>query len=622
MDEREIRGSRRPDGRQRPEYRQESADSSMNRRSSSNRRKGKRVSRRRRRQRMFMKLVILFVLIIAIIGTVLFWIKYGPTKKTYDLNKYFGITSEEQMGLTINNEVMETHAKLYDGQVYVPYETVKAQLNQRFYWDKNEHILLYTLPDGMVNAKAGNKEYTIIKKPQSEKYEIFKEEDETAYIALDFVKKYTALDYRTYENPGRVTIDTDSKVTISEVKSNTQVRLRGGVKSPVLAQIEKGDTVQIIDQVEQWKKVRTEDGVIGYTKESRLKKEVKKQIDREFKEEEFKSIHKDEMINLAWHQVTGMAGNNTVVDALANTKGLNVLSPTWFSAKDNEGNIKSLASSDYVNYAHEAGMDVWALVDNFSEKVDSKELLSHTTARNNMVEQLIKESLNAGVDGINVDFENIPVSAGDDYIQFIRELSVECRKNDLVLSVDNYVPKGFNAHYNLKEQGIMADYVIIMGYDEHYSGSLEAGSVASYNYVKEGIEQALKDVPKEKLINAVPFYTRLWKEVPKTESELKAQEGTEEGSYLTKVSSESMGMLVGEKKVNDAGAAITWDDNTKQNYAEWEADGVTYKIWLEDEKSLEEKLQLMKDFKLAGTAAWKLGFESPEIWDMIQKYVE
>ena len=307
---------------------------------------------------------------------------------------------------------------------------------------------------------------------------------------------------------------------------------------------------------------------------------------------------------------------------IANTKGLTTIAPTWFSVTDNSGNISSLASSTYVNYAHQLGLEVWALVDNFNNNVDQMELLSHTSARENLVNQLISEALTSGVDGINVDFEQIPTDVGEHYIQFIRELSVKCRINHLVLSVDNYVPKGYNEHYHRKEQGIVADYVIIMGYDEHFAGSYEAGSVASYNYVKEGIEETIKNVPANKVINAVPFYTRLWKEVPKTEEELEEQKGTEAGLYDMKVTSEALGMSAALSRVTDAGAEITWNDEVKQNYAEWSGDdGATYKIWLEDASSLEAKLQLMKENNLAGTAAWKLGFETSDIWDLILKYV-
>ena len=583
----------------------------------------KRRRKKRRRTNKVLIAILLFVIIAMVGACTLVWIKYGPTNERYDLNKYFGVEKESELGITINNEVMEMKGLRIDNTVYIPYEIVRDYLNGRFYFDSNENILLYTLEDAIVRTGVGSKTYTIAKEEYAKDYAILKTEGHAAYIEIDFVKEYTDLDYTVYEQPGRVVIATDfEERVIADVKRSTEVRLRGGVKSPILTEVSKGDTVRVIEEIGDWKKICTADGVVGYVKSSRLKKEEKITVNRNFQEQTFSNISVGKTINLAWHQVTSQTANNSVLEVIANTKGLTTISPTWFSVVDNTGNISSIASSTYVNYAHQSGIDVWALVDNFSDNIDQLELLSHTSARENLVNQLISEALKSGIDGINVDFEQIPTEAGEHYIQFIRELSVKCRLNNLVLSVDNYVPMGYNAHYHREEQGVVADYVIIMGYDEHYNGSFEAGSVASYDYVKSGIEETLKDVPAEKLVNAMPFYTRLWKEVPKTEEELEEQKGSEAGLYEMKVTSEALGMAAARNRVNSAGAEIVWDDVTKQNYAQWQGDdGATYKIWLEDASSLEAKLQLMKEYNLAGTAAWKLGFETSDIWDLILKYV-
>lgn len=584
----------------------------------------KRVSRRRRKQILFLRTFIIVVVLIWLIGAFVVWKKYGPSKETYDMNAYFGIESEEQIGVTIDENVVGGYGMEVDGQIYVTYEVVRDYLNSRFYWDPNENILLYTLPEAMVRVDVGSKEYTVAKSSKSEDYVILKTNGSTAYIALDFVQQHTNLEYQVYKNPDRVVITSEFETVKTVVaKSDTQVRYKAGVKSPVLVEVEKGDKMRVVNnEVEGWKKVLTEDGVVGYVKETRLRKEQEEKISRVFEEDEFTNITSDETINLAWHQVTSQVANDSVLQTIANTKGLTTISPTWFSVIDNKGNISSIASSTYVNYAHQSGIDVWGLVDNFSDNIDQFELLSHTSSRENLVNQLISEALKTGLDGINVDFEQVPAEAGEHYIQFIRELSVKCRINQLVLSVDNYVPMNYNAHYNLEEQGIVADYVIIMGYDEHYSGSYEAGSVASYDYVKHGIEQTISQVPADKVINAVPFYTRLWREIPKTEDELAAQEGTEAANYTMKVTSESMGMQEAKNRVKKAGAEATWDETTQQYYAQWDgADGAIYKIWLEEEESIEAKLKLMKENKLAGTAAWKLGLENSDIWELILKYV-
>ena len=592
----------------------------------SNRKRRNGASRRQRKRNLAFKMSILVLIVIGIVGGAFLLKRYSPSKEKADLKKYYGIEQDNQVAVIIDNQILEAKAAMFDGKPYLEYSLVRDYLNDRFYWDSNENILLYTLPEGTIRADVGSNEYTLQKEKKSEDYTIIKTEGSTAYIALDFVQKYTNIEFKTYEDPQRVMIISDwGKIRTATVKKDTQVRYRGGVKSPYLTEVSKKDKVTVIENEGDWKKVRTEDGYIGYIKKNCLKNEKEETISREFEEQVYTNISKDYTINMAWHVVTNQSANEKVLQTIADTKGLTTISPTWFTIADTDGNINSLASSQYVNYAHQSNIEVWALVRDFDGGIgsyeESYEVLSHTSKRENLVNQLIAEALQTGIDGINVDFEKISAECGEHYIQFIRELSVKCRQNGLVLSVDNYVPKTYNAHYHIEEQGKVADYVIIMGYDEHYSGSYESGSVASLNFVKEGIEATLNAVPKEKVINAVPFFTRLWKEVPKTEEELAEEAGTEAAEYSVKVTSEALGMEAAEQSIADAGAQTTVDEATKQNYAQWEADGATYKIWLEDETALEEKLKLMKEYKLAGTAAWRLGFEKSSVWELILKYV-
>lgn len=592
----------------------------------SNRKRRNGASRRQRKRNLAFKMSILVLIVIGIVGGAFLLKRYSPSKEKADLKKYYGIEQDNQVAVIIDNQILEAKAAMFDGKPYLEYSLVRDYLNDRFYWDSNENILLYTLPEGTIRADVGSNEYTLQKEKKSEDYTIIKTEGSTAYIALDFVQKYTNIEFKTYEDPQRVMIISDwGKIRTATVKKDIQVRYRGGVKSPYLTEVSKKDKVTVIENEGDWKKVRTEDGYIGYIKKNCLKNEKEETISREFEEQVYTNISKDYTINMAWHVVTNQSANEKVLQTIADTKGLTTISPTWFTIADTDGNINSLASSQYVNYAHQSNIEVWALVRDFDGGIgsyeESYEVLSHTSKRENLVNQLIAEALQTGIDGINVDFEKISAECGEHYIQFIRELSVKCRQNGLVLSVDNYVPKTYNAHYHIEEQGKVADYVIIMGYDEHYSGSYESGSVASLNFVKEGIEATLNAVPKEKVINAVPFFTRLWKEVPKTEEELAEEAGTEAAEYSVKVTSEALGMEAAEQAIADAGAQTTVDEATKQNYAQWEADGATYKIWLEDETALEEKLKLMKEYKLAGTAAWRLGFEKSSVWELILKYV-
>lgn len=568
------------------------------------------------------------------------WQRYGASNEKADLEQYYGLDQEDEIAVVVNNEVVREDSdtqtensepapapgKVYDGQYYIEYSVVRDRINKRFYWDPNENILLYTLPDGNVSVEVGNSEYTELTETKSVDYTILKTEGRTAYIALPFIQEYTNMEYEVYDDPGRAVITSEwGEIQTAEIKRDTQVRYQGGVKSPILTEISKNSKVVVLEDENDWMKVGTEDGFIGYVKTSTLSDMTTETTSREFEEPVYTNISKDYTVNMAWHNVSNSDANSYILETIAGTKGLTTIAPTWFNLADTEGNISSLADADYVNYAHQSNLEVWAVLRDFHGGINSYdetyEVLSYTSKRTKIINQVIANAIEMGIDGINLDFELVSTECGEHYIQFVRELSVRCRQNGLVLSVDNYVPQPYNEHYDIEEQGVVADYVVIMGYDEHTEGSYEAGSVASIGYLENGIEDALESVSAEKLIAGVPFFTRLWFETPKTEEELAEQAGTEAASYPNKVTSSAYGMTEAAQVVADAGAQTQWDEETMQNYAEWEADGGTYKIWLEDDQSLEEKLKVIKSNNLAGVAEWSLGMEDSGVWDLILQYV-
>lgn len=618
----------RPQG-QRPAGQRPNGSRPQGQRPSGRRSKSSRA--RRRRRNTIIRTVLLLILLIAALGGFAVWHKYGPSKEKADLKNYYGVSADDSLAVIVNDKVIKNEdgspvGKMIDGEAYVEYSVVRKQINSRFYWDANESIMLYTLPNGNVSVEVGSKDYTEITEKKSENFVILKTEGRTAYIALSFIQKYTNMDYTVYKNPARaaITCEWGEKET-AVLKRDTAVRYQGGVKSPVLTEAKKSDKVTVLEDEDGWKKIATADGFIGYVKTSALKKIKKEVTDRDFNEPEYTNISVNKTINMAWHNIDNEVANSYALETIAGTKGLTTIAPTWFSIADTEGNLNSLASADYVNYAHQSNLDVWAVLRDFHGGIDSYdqtyEVLSYTSKRERLINQVIAAALQSGVNGINLDFELVSLECGEHYAQFVRELSVKCRQNGLVFSIDNYVPQPYNEHYDLKEQGIVADYVVLMGYDEHTEGSYEAGSVASYNYVKQGIEDMLKVVPKEKVVAGVPLYTRLWFETPKSEAELAEQKGTEAEQYAMKVTSTAMGMDEAQQTVQQAGAQTQWDDTAKQNYAQWDADGGTYKIWLEDSASLEERLKLIKSEGLAGVAEWKLGSENAGVWDLILQYV-
>ncbi len=603
-----------------------------------NRRPVRKSSRaRRRRRNAIIRWFLFFLLIIVAIGGFVIWKRYGSTNEKADLKQYYGVESENDPALVINNQVVKQSQdiseeatpdpiKIYEGQYYIEYSVAHNRINKRFYWDSNENVLLYTLPGGSVSAAVGSKEYTDITEKKSEDYVILKTEGKIAYIALPFIQQYTNMEYEVYDNPTRVVITSEwGEKKSASIKRDTQVRYQGGVKSPILTEVKKSDKVIVLDDEDDWMKVATKDGFIGYVQTNALRDIKKEMVSHEFEEPEYTNISENYTINMAWHNVSNTDANSYILETIASTKGLNTIAPTWFSLADTEGNITSLADSNYVNYAHQSNLEVWAVLRDFHGGVNSYEetyqVLSYTSKRAKLINQVISKALETGVDGINLDFELVSDECGPHYVQFVRELSVKCRQNGLVFSVDNYVPQPYNAHYDIKEQAAVADYVVIMGYDEHTDGSYEAGSVASIGYLEDGITEALRSVPADKLIAGVPFYTRLWLETPKTEEELESEKGTEAEMYPNKVTSSAYGMDDAAELVSSMGAQTVWDDKTKQNYAEWEGDGGIYKIWLEDTQSLEEKLKVIKENQLAGVAEWSLGMEGSGVWDLILQYV-
>ena len=604
---------------------------------------GRHPSRRRRRRNRQRRLIpvlaagcfILIVLcIVAVVGLVS---RYSLSDERADLDSYFGLASEDEVAVVIENERLEEKGKIFDGAVYLNFETVENYLNARFYWDANENLLLYALPDRLVEATVGSSEYYVGKERKTASCNVVKTEGEQTYVSIDFVREYTDFDYQYYTEPNRLQIvNVWGDKNVVDVTGDDAVRVQAGVKSPILTEVAEGDVLTVLETeegIEDWTKVRTDDGFIGYVRNKRIGETRTQAVssEREFQEPVYTNISKDYTINLTWHNVTVAEANDTILSAIASTKGLTTIAPTWFRISDSEGNISSIASADYVNYAHQSGLEVWAVVDNFQEGVDTYEVLSYTSKRENLVNQLVAQAIQYDLDGINVDFEQLSAETGVHFIQFIRELSILCRSNGIVLSVDNYVPEAYTEHYYRGEQGVVADYVIIMGYDEHFAGSAESGSVASMPFVREGIEKTLAEVPAEKVINAVPFYSRLWQETPKTEEELAAEDPN--ADYIPyHLSSEALGMDEMESRLEAngitisggataEGAVIEWDDTCKQYYAEFQNNGSTYKAWLEEERSIEEKAKLIGEYGLAGIASWRLGLERASVWDIILKYV-
>lgn len=549
--------------------------------------------------------VLILIVLVGAAGVVSFLInRYKPGTEYMAGNEYFNLTDENSVALIQNGELLEEQTVLIGGEPYAAYTYVESQLNSCFYWDEETKGILLTTSGGVQTLLPGD---AAIAKTPGGQPAVQQESDGTVYISLDVVKEYTDLDYAYYSDPNRVVIRNEwDGVEQATVQSDTaQVRQKGGIKSLILADVQKGDTLLYLENLDNWCKVMTADGYTGYIQTEDISEPEAIEA-RTAKKDSYERITRDHKINLVWHQSTSTESNDAMAEMTAEMTGVNVISPTWFSVTDETGTISSLASADYVKLAHEAGREVWGLIDNFNEAFDETTDLAYASVRSRIIEQLLAEAASCGMDGINVDFENLKEAGIPHYLQFLRELTSAAHAQNLVVSVDTPVPQAYTMYYQRGEQARFVDYMIVMAYDEHFAGSEEAGSVSSLPFVQQAVEEMTRVMPADQVICGIPFYTRVW---------------TEKFGQSA-ITSEVLGMDGAKNYAKENQMTETWDASLGQNVATVETSDARYTIWMEDEQSMEEKLKVIQSADLAGVAEWKLGFERADIWSLISEYIE
>ena len=549
--------------------------------------------------------VLILIVLVGAAGIVSFLInRYKPGTEYMAGNEYFNLTDENSVALIQNGELLEEQAVLIGGEPYAAYTYVESQLNSCFYWDEETKGILLTTSGGVQTQLPGD---AAVAKTPGGQPAVQQESDGTVYISLDVVKEYTDLDYAYYSDPNRVVIRNEwDGVEQATVQSDTaQVRQKGGIKSLILADVQKGDTLLYLENLDNWCKVMTADGYTGYIQTEDISEPEAIEA-RTAKKDSYERITRDHKINLVWHQSTSTESNDAMAEMTAEMTGVNVISPTWFSVTDETGTISSLASADYVKLAHEAGREVWGLIDNFNEAFDETTDLAYASVRSRIIEQLLAEAASCGMDGINVDFENLKEAGIPHYLQFLRELTSAAHAQNLVVSVDTPVPQAYTMYYQRGEQARFVDYMIVMAYDEHFAGSEEAGSVSSLPFVQQAVEEMTRVMPADQVICGIPFYTRVW---------------TEKFGQSA-ITSEVLGMDGAKNYAKENQMTETWDASLGQNVATVETSDARYTIWMEDEQSMEEKLKVIQSADLAGVAEWKLGFECADVWSLISKYIE
>ena len=549
--------------------------------------------------------VLILIVLVGAAGVGSFLInRYKPGTEYMAGNEYFNLTDENSVALIQNGELLEEQAVLIGGEPYAAYTYVESQLNSCFYWDEETKGILLTTSGGVQTLLPGD---AAVAKTPGGQPAVQQESDGTVYISLDVVKEYTDLDYAYYSDPNRVVIRNEwDGVEQATVQSDTaQVRQKGGIKSLILADVQKGDTLLYLENLDNWCKVMTADGYTGYIQTEDISEPEAIEA-RTAKKDSYERITRDHKINLVWHQSTSTESNDAMAEMTAEMTGVNVISPTWFSVTDETGTISSLASADYVKLAHEAGREVWGLIDNFNEAFDETTDLAYASVRSRIIEQLLAEAASCGMDGINVDFENLKEAGIPHYLQFLRELTSAAHAQNLVVSVDTPVPQAYTMYYQRGEQARFVDYMIVMAYDEHFAGSEEAGSVSSLPFVQQAVEEMTRVMPADQVICGIPFYTRVW---------------TEKFGQSA-IPSEVLGMDGSNNYAKEHQMTETWDASLGQNVATVETSDARYTIWMEDEQSMEEKLKVIQSADLAGVAEWKLGFECADVWSLISKYIE
>lgn len=565
-------------------------------------RKSKRKSKRKIRRARKSIFIFCLLLIICIILSVVF--REKGDKTTY-WQKYSFLDNDEN-ALAVEDTIVDSFAPItyMDGEIYLPVEAVKAYIDEYIYWDENEGKLIITTGDNVIRMQSDELSYYVNNEPVNLNLPIYSIEG-TAYLPRAILQEIYSVSISYSDENNIVSIMFNNKaISRAEVINTALVRYEPNDESDYITKVKKGDTVNVYDTSGDFCAIATDDGFVGYIPTKCIGEIT--EISPEPNTTEPVELWKPEngKINMYFEQVFNVNANYSS-DRKQYIDGVDVVSPTWFSFENNEGDIKNIADKSYVDWVHKNGYQVWGLLtDNFNAEI-SNAILSNTATREHVIKQLLAYASLYELDGINIDFEAVPKSDGDNFVQFLRELTPVAHAQGVVVSVDTFVPKPWTAHYNRGALNDIVDYIVVMGYDEHYSGSDKSGSVASLSWSKEAIESTLKQgVDKEKLILGIPFYTRIWTET-----------ATENGIEL---GCKSYSMQGAYDFMEELGAEFSWLEDMGQNYAQASVGNVTYKCWLEDSDSVKLRLELIKEYDIAGAAAWKRGMETSDIWSMMK----
>ena len=560
---------------------------------------------RKRQKQDPVRIVLLLAAAVALIGIISFAAgRFIPTSSKRDPKEYFGIEGRDEVGVVVNGHVFETPGITLNEEIYLPIDEVSKYLNPGFFYSENENMFIITTPVEKIAVSVAD----------SAEQNLFVSRDGKNYISYNYLYQYTDMDGDVVlGDTDRIVIRTVFDYDMRTVGEKAVVRERPTIRGLVLEKPEAGTQVSILESdgsmdAGAWTRVTTPTGYTGYIENKYLEGDmIHVTEDRVRPELIYTHILREDKINMVFHQTDNQASNNMLAQSLEGVSGVNVIAPTWFYLESPEGDMSSVASDTYVATAHSRGLSVWTVANDFDGAVNSSKdtfsALSTYAGRSKIIDTIVSETVRVGADGINIDFEKVNADCAPYFLEFIRELSVSCRTQGLVLSIDAYVPT-YTKYLGRAELARTADYIVCMCYDEHTSGSETAGSVSSLPFVQKGIRDTLKEVPPEQTVIALPFFTRLWK--------------VNENAAPT---SSAMGMGEAAAWLSENAANVVWDEETGQNYAEAKGVDGTSKIWIEDAQSISEKMKEVMAAGCAGVAEWKLGLETQDIWQVISDHL-
>ncbi|MHC1749030.1 MAG: glycosyl hydrolase family 18 protein [Cellulosilyticaceae bacterium] len=560
-------------------------------------------------KKVIRNLLIACMSIVALVALAVFIYKEMPNGNSVDPLAYFDEFKEGQNNMVFEDKRVPFNKPIQtlDGITYVSYEVVKEFIDPTIFYDKNEKIVTITNLKEVIRIPLDSDKITINGRPGKIE-EPIKFSNEMAYLPLKMLEnRYNFVLEKGVDERLYIGYRTDKDREVYTVNSKkSALRTHPDKKQIVVEKLEKGNKVTVYSQEKGYARVMSENGIIGYIKSGNIEKleTIPKQ---EVKKKEPAPTKKplNEKVRLVWDQLTVRTAGLWDTPKYAGVKDANVISPTWFEFGDAKGNLLDRGTKEYVDSAHARGLLVWPLMSHsFTTPKWTYSILPSTENRQRVIDQLIAAANQYGFDGINIDIENVQVETSEGWIQFMRELYPLMKEKGLTVTVDVYMPSDWSGHYEREEVGKLVDYFMVMAYDQHWSGSEEAGPVAGLDWVEEGIKNNLKEVPKEKLVLGMPFYTRIWEE---------SQEGLRSSAYS---------MEATQKIIKKWGVMPTFDEITKQYYAETQKNNTTYKVWVEDAESIGKRIDIVNTYDLAGYGAWKLGLETSKTWDSLNQIKE